>query len=247
VRPIDLVTVRAGHEAIARFVAGMDRGIVIADAETDTDLQAIARGALGAGIGILAGSAGLARQLAVMLSADHTGRRRAPERRPGGPTLVVAASRHASTAAQVGALQHADVPIVRPSQDVLDTVDASIAPVVDDIVAALAADRSVALTTAGCLPAKLGPGHVASVLARMVAEVAVRQPFGSLVLTGGDVAVAVLRRLQTAEIAIGGEVLPAIPWGILHCPRLGDVSVVTKAGSFGEADALLTCLDFLGG
>lgn len=144
-------------------------------------------------------------------------------------------------------MQQAAVPIVRPSQDVLDEVDAPIAPVVDEIVAALAADRSVALTTAGCPPAELGAGHVANVLARVVVEVADRQPFGSLVLTGGDVAVAVLRRLRASEIVLGGEVLPAIPWGTLRCQRLGDISVVTKAGSFGEADALLSCLNFLAG
>ena len=32
VRPLDLVTVRAGEEAIARVLSGIDRGIVIADA-----------------------------------------------------------------------------------------------------------------------------------------------------------------------------------------------------------------------
>jgi uncharacterized protein YgbK (DUF1537 family) len=63
-----------------------------------------------------------------------------------------------------------------------------------------------------------------------------------LVLTGGDVALAALRSLDTDQLAIEGEVLPGMARA-----RIGDgphagLPVVTKAGGFGDAQALVAVL-----
>ncbi len=242
---MDLMTVRRGAEEIARIVADLNAGILIADAETDADLEAIARGALLGGITFLAGSAGLARLLATVLPAPAMHRGIALPADKDGATLIVAASQHAATAAQVETLREATVPIVRPSQNLLDGVDRSMEPVVAEIGMQLAARRTVVLTTAGRARSRLGSAFVASAIADIVAHVADRQRIGGVVLTGGDVAAAVLGRLDTSEIVIGGEVLPALPWGMLRSSHLANVPIVTKAGSFGERDALLRCLEFL--
>jgi D-threonate/D-erythronate kinase len=247
VTPIDLATVRAGPEEIARVLAGFDSGILIADAETDHDLEAIARGALLGGIMVLAGSAGLARQLATVLPAPAKRSGTALPLSTEGPTLIVAASQHVTMATQIEVLHEAAISIVRPSQELLDGKNMATEPVVDDICAHLAARRSIVLTTAGCARSRLGPAFVARAVADVVAHVVKRQPVGGLVLTGGDIAAAVLGRLDTSEILLGGEVFPAVPWGTLRTPRLRDMPIVTKAGSFGERDALLRCLDFLQG
>lgn len=69
--------------------------------------------------------------------------------------------------------------------------------------------------------------------------------FGSLVLTGGDTAVGVARRLGAEGIEVLGEVEPGVPFGRL----VGEKShpVVTKAGGFGHSDTLCDVVDFLVG
>ena len=85
------------------------------------------------------------------------------------------------------------------------------------------------------------------VLAEIVAGVAERCLDRGLVLTGGDVAAGGDRRLGAEAIVLGGEVRPAIPWGVLQSPMIPGCRVVTKAGSFGDPEALLACVTFLQG
>ncbi len=242
---IDLGTIRRGAGAVSRAIGGIDAGLFVADAETDEDLAAIARGALESGIRVLAGSAGLARQLAIVIA--HGGRSvAAPVQAEGtGAVLIVAASRHDATIAQVAALETAGIPVVRPSQANLDGHDL----VLDEVDRALADhlrhDRPVVLATAGRAPSTQGPAYVARLLAQVVAGLAERGLVGGLVLTGGDVAAAVVDRLGGREIVLGGEVQAAIPWGVLRSVLVPSAPVITKAGSFGEREALCDCLAFL--
>ncbi|HVL22940.1 MAG TPA: four-carbon acid sugar kinase family protein [Thermomicrobiales bacterium] len=242
--PISLATVRAGGQAVASVIAETERGILIADAETDRDLETIARGCVESGLRVMAGSAGLGRALASVLPPSRsTARPSHPP--PLGPVLVVAASQHAATSAQVGVLEEADVPVVRPGQDLLDGVDLSNDAVVNALGRCVSAGRSAVLTTAGCAPSAAGTIHVADTLADVVARVARQHPVGSLVLTGGHVAAAVLERLDATAIELGGEVQPAVPWGTLYATRVPPLRIITKAGSFGEPNALLRCLERL--
>ncbi len=242
---IDLRTVRRGAGAVSRAIGGIDAGLFVADAETDEDLAAIARGALESGIRVLAGAAGLARQLAIVIA--HGGSSvAAPVQAEGtGAVLIVAASRHDATVAQVAALEAAGIPVVRPSQASLDGDDR----VLDEVDRALADhlrhDRPVVLATAGRSPSTQGPAYVARLLAQVVADLAERGLVGGLVLTGGDVAAAVVDRLGGREIVLGGEVQAAIPWGVMRSVLVPSAPVITKAGSFGEREALCDCLAFL--
>jgi uncharacterized protein YgbK (DUF1537 family) len=64
--------------------------------------------------------------------------------------------------------------------------------------------------------------------------------FPALVLTGGFTAAEVLRRLGLPGFAILGAVAPGVPWG-----RAGRWLLATKAGGFGDADALRRACDAL--
>jgi uncharacterized protein YgbK (DUF1537 family) len=66
-----------------------------------------------------------------------------------------------------------------------------------------------------------------------------------LVLTGGDVAAAVCTALGATGLRLGGEISSGIPWGVLAGGRLHATPIATKAGSFGDDHALLSCLDYL--
>lgn len=76
----------------------------------------------------------------------------------------------------------------------------------------------------------------AEVLAEMIARR--QEPMGGLVLTGGETARAVLSRLGIAALQVVGEVETGVP--VLVAESSG-LTVITKAGDFGDRETLLRC------
>lgn len=66
-----------------------------------------------------------------------------------------------------------------------------------------------------------------------------------LVLSGGDVAAKVLYEVGATVMYLQGEIRPAMPWGVVEFTASNRLIVVTKAGSFGDDDALGAFLNFL--
>ncbi|HEX2280262.1 MAG TPA: nucleotide-binding domain containing protein, partial [Thermomicrobiales bacterium] len=165
--------------------------------------------------------------------------------RGSGPVLVVAGSQHEATTRQIQVLGEAGVPIVRPEQALIDNPEAPVDAVVLRIATHLAAGRSTVLTTLGLAPSLLGGHVVATRLAQIVAAPEVSHQVGGLVLTGGDVAAAVNGALEATALWLQGEITPGIPWGALEGGHLHARPIATKAGSFGNDNALLSCLDHL--
>ncbi len=66
---------------------------------------------------------------------------------------------------------------------------------------------------------------------------------GGLVMTGGDTAAAVCRRLGTSLIELHGEPLPGIAAGVLLDGPHAGLPVITKAGAF-ECDLKMLIEDF---
>lgn len=244
VHALGLHTIRNGPEEIERVLRQTGSGLIVADAETDLDLMLIAQAALGSDLRLLAGSAGLAAQLARVLAPTPAPRNEMEEHH-AGPILVVAGSLHKATAAQVEVLQAAKLPIVRPVDALLDDSPRAIGRTVDEVATHLAVGRSVVLTTSGLPLSQVGSAFVTSRLADIVAAPRVRRDIGGLVLTGGETAAGILAKLGAIELRLAGEVRPAMPWGILRSYGMPPVPIATKAGSFGEDDALLACIEHL--
>jgi D-threonate/D-erythronate kinase len=101
------------------------------------------------------------------------------------------------------------------------------------------------LTTLGLAPSSRGEHVVAARLAQIVAASEVSCQVGGLVLTGGDVATAVTTALGTTALWLRGEVSSGIPCGRLEGGGLHGSPVATKAGSFGDDNTLLACIDHL--
>jgi uncharacterized protein YgbK (DUF1537 family) len=57
-------------------------------------------------------------------------------------------------------------------------------------------------------------------------------------LTGGETAYSVCRALGSAAIALAGELEPGVPVGVLLDGPYGGLTVVTKAGGFGDPETL---------
>jgi uncharacterized protein YgbK (DUF1537 family) len=214
VAALPLSTLRRGVAAVrARLARALDTGggLLVADAETDADLEAVAAAAGGLPA-LLAGSAGLARVLARGLPA-----RPAPSPVLRRPLLVVAGSAHPATRAQLDRLAG------RPGAEVLAAPPGGAAgtPAARRRVAADLADRARQRWER---PGPAGPPR-------------------TLVLTGGETALAVARALGASGLRLAGEAEPGIAVGaLLDGPRAG-LAVVTKAGGFGDPDALVRLLE----
>jgi uncharacterized protein YgbK (DUF1537 family) len=86
---------------------------------------------------------------------------------------------------------------------------------------------------------------VAEAIARVVESLHCDHPFDGFVLTGGDTAVSVVRRLGAMGIELESEFAPGVAVGSFF----GNTSarVLTKAGGFGDDAALVGACRYLRG
>jgi uncharacterized protein YgbK (DUF1537 family) len=214
VRPVaalPLVTVRRGADAVA---TRLDRfgaiGARVLAADAETDADLSTLAAASDGRpALLAGSAGLATALAIRLAPAGPPGHSGPPLRVPRPLLVVAGSAHPATRAQIARLGR---------REDLDVV----AP-----------------------PSGAGAGDAArrrEMVARLADAVRARVEHarpGALLLTGGETAIAVLRALGAGGLRLAGELEPGIALGGLAGGPFDGLMTATKAGGFGDADALV--------
>jgi len=222
VGPIDhlgLDDVRAGQEKI-RHVLEQHRGVVVADAETDADLAALAEAALAVPGTLVAGSAGLGRALSRALGCAGP----TVPLPPGRARLVVFGSLHPASRAQLDEVAGYG-PIVR--------ADAYHHGDLDPAIDALARERpaAVASTTA--------PGSreaVAHHLAQAAAGILARVAVDLVAVTGGDTAYALIRALRPRRFDLLGAPADGLALGRLGLAAGRELALLTKAGGFGSAN-----------
>jgi uncharacterized protein YgbK (DUF1537 family) len=214
---------------------------VVADAARDEDLEALARAVPDPSEVLWAGSAGLAIALGGVYPGPHTGTMPPVQARK---VLVVVGSLSEVARRQLRSLAEygcaaVTVPADRSGAEV---------EVVEMAREALLAGACAALCSAEDRKAP-NAGVVVGALAEVAGSLAEDGLFDALVLTGGETAVGVARRLGAVGIRLEGEVEPGIPVGTLLGPY--PYRVVTKAGAFGEPGTLVgavqTLLDGRGG
>jgi uncharacterized protein YgbK (DUF1537 family) len=88
------------------------------------------------------------------------------------------------------------------------------------------------------LPPALVPQRLAELTARIVA----RGDVSRLIVTGGDGARALFEALNATGIELRDEVATGVPIGTLVGGPAHGMTVVTKAGGFGDPDALVLAL-----
>lgn len=69
-------------------------------------------------------------------------------------------------------------------------------------------------------------------------------PVAAIFLTGGDTGALVCDAIAAHSIDLRDEIAPGFPWGILCGGMFHGLQVASKAGSFGDEDALLRCAEF---
>ena len=228
--PLDRV--RGDGDALARTVRDARDQIIVADALTNRDLDALASAALDCPAVALAGSAGLARAV-----ADACGQAGPPAPLPQGRAwLIVAGSLHPATRAQLRHLEASGVMGVR--------LDGARDPDTEPLIEQLKGGRPVFIATSDT--AAVGPGarhaarfQLAGLAARILADV---RP-DLIAVTGGETAVALLRAVGAARLELSGAPSSGLALGDAVVDSTSRLPLLTKAGGFGPSDLFHALLE----
>ena len=187
---------------------------VVADARTERDLEVLARALHEVGPNLIVGSGGLARHLwprpdVVQLATDS------------GAIAVVVGSDHPSARAQVDHLctTHRCRRLVGPDPRPLPEHG------IDVLVLTTPATRAA-------------PAVALRDLGGAFEEVMAAGRPSALIVTGGETALHVLRRLNASAFDIVGELVEGVPVGRIVGGPWADLILATKAGGFGSPELL---------
>jgi uncharacterized protein YgbK (DUF1537 family) len=216
-----------------------DAGCVVADATSDEDLETLVQAVPDPHEVLWAGSAGLALALGCVYPGPHAGTTPAAPA-PVCSVLLVVGSLSEVARGQLRLLAEeygcaaAPVAVSRPGAN---------EEALEKARAALSGGECAAVHSAEERDLSGVAGSVVEALAGVVAGLSEAGLFDALVLTGGETAVGVARRLGAVGLRLEGEVEPGIPVGALIGPNA--YRVVTKAGGFGKPDTLVKVVERL--
>src|SRR5829696_5544313 len=213
-----------------------DAVCVVADAARDEDLETLVRAVPDPSEVLWAGSAGLAVALGRVYPGPRAGKT-LPQPTPARKVLVVVGSLSGVARQQLRSLEEQGCAAV-PVSDRSGAGREALGKVRE----ALSGGTCAALHSAEDRISS-GTGDVVEALAEVVSALSGEGLFDALVLTGGDTAVGVARRLGAVGVRLEGEVEPGIPVGTLIGPS--PYRVVTKAGAFGEPGTLVKAVETL--
>ncbi|SKA34368.1 four-carbon acid sugar kinase family protein [Consotaella salsifontis] len=238
VRLLPLDVIREGGERLVAAVheaqQSAEVAILVCDAETDADLAALDIFSSDPNV-LYVGSSGLLSALTP--SPANT--------IPAAPFLMVVGSLNSVSQAQADAF----VTRATPLEIVVDGQRA-----LTDAAGALAA-ASASLAEAGdlafrhillrCAPAPsngmsaIEAGRrIADCLSAAALEIMTVSPQRNVFATGGDMSAHLLAAAGAKAVRLAGEAEPGIPFGFIVGGRLDGTCLVSKAGGFGEPDAL---------
>lgn len=221
----------ADTDAVRRSVE--ENRCVVADATEDSHLRSLVRAVPEPSRVLWVGSAGLASALSSIARPGNGLPAPPPLYSSGGGVLAVVGSLSEVSRRQLRHLERSGKSVPVPIEDASGLYDAK---------GLLRSGGCVALHSPSGAGA-FSPGEVAGMLAEAAAGL--EGSFGSLVMTGGDTALAVARRLGAKGIAVFGEVELGVPHGALLGPS--PYRVVTKAGGFGHPGTLCDAVEYLSG
>jgi uncharacterized protein YgbK (DUF1537 family) len=245
---LPLREVRKDPAYLAEKIEKSPARILVADAVSQLDLNSIASAwELLCGRALACGSVGLADELGSPAKVERKTRSRISRE----PLLIISASRNPRTAEQIEEVRkHLPLPLFEPNLFRLTDPRG-------------AGTETGALTTGLREILSQGPGAILTTtfqkhlsgkervipeaLGKVTARLLHQKRLGGLVLTGGDLAMGVCKQLSASALRIEEEVLPGIPCSTLTDGPFQGLRLVTKAGGFGEKDALWRITQFLRG
>lgn len=237
VENVPLSIVRRGSRYVTKAILRLRKSgvrIVSTDAENLSDLRNIANACFRSDV-IPCGSAGLAEEIAAGLK---------PARRK---IVVLSASTNEATLKELRkSAKYARTLLIRASAAFLEgdmkTVELKrIRRLVehglvnhDVVIVCSALYKTDFYRKSGSQPASRRFGDpITKGLAIAVSPIALAGSVDAVVLTGGAMAAAFLKRIQAIGLRLEREILPGVPLGTVMSGRSQGLRVVTKAGGFG--------------
>jgi len=243
--------INRGPRALYRKISGMPQDIVVCDVTVQFHLTCIVQAAaLAKGSWLLCGSAGLARELHLLLTKVPTGvSRLETSSLPAGQALAVVGTRNEVAANQLLKARHElGLPILNLEVERFNQGNAlseGIESILREADRLLGQGRGLALCTTFSRYVPTLRQLIPTVMAEAVAAILARHNLAGLFLCGGDIAAEVCRRLSVSAIRVHGEVEPGVPIGELISCQSPGMRVVTKAGGFGTEDVLIKSMSYL--
>lgn len=199
-------------------------GILVCDAESEAELDAVAAtGLLQGGRLLWCGSAGLARALA--------GHPPVPSQRPSGSLLAIVGSIHPRSRAQLEAVArlHGELVVELCEGELSDPAHLS----------GLLAARGAAVLGFRFATAPPPPDamrRIRDLLEGMLRLV--RRP-GTILVSGGETLRAACEAVRAGSLVVSGELQPGFPMARLVGGVWDGLPVISKSGAFGDAAALV--------
>ena len=246
---IGIKEVRKGPSHLAEKIQKVSTRLLSLDAVFQTDLKIIASAcALLAEQVLPCGSVGLADELNLPIQRED---RKLKKGGPRRPLLIISASRNPTTANQIEmARTHSRFPLVEPDLARLTnsrTSGSEAKAAAQRLVEVLSRGDGAVLTTTFLEHLHGKETMIPKILGKAAVSLLGKLRLGGLVLTGGDLAMGVCERLSSSALRIEEEVLPGIPCSTLTDGPFKGLRMVTKAGGFGEKDALWRIIQYLRG
>ena len=255
---IDLKDVAQGKDVIVRKIHALieqKQKILVIDAMNDQQLRKLLQSSFDVQSSILyAGSAGLANAISEICNGKH-GTTASPTRMSES-VMVVCGSMRSIAHRQIEFLKKqvdlCEIPLdverlvsMRDAylQHILADVRASVQEKSPHIVlypdpAFIDAQTSEDLLSRHNLDFRSLGVIIRDFLAELVRRICDATPINNLILTGGDTAIGVCELLGIHQLTIVEELLPGIPLSFGRSAKQDAFNIVTKAGGFGEEDAL---------
>jgi len=254
---VDITEVKAGKKSLLEKLMNYREcgaEIIVVDAIDDSDLEMIASvSAELTGKILFAGSPGFAEHLPKFLKTE--------KKRP--INVIVAGSVSETTRKQtIFAINNLDLTVIDIDADkvlgkedkyemerIIDLVADSAgagrdvlirsAPSAEFVTRCFALGKETGLTLSGTSE------KIARFMGNIAGRIIMSPDTGSMVLTGGDTAIKTANSIHASGTIIIDEIVPGIPYGTFIEEKFRHVIVVSKAGGFGEEDALVRVINFL--
>ncbi|MGB3681890.1 MAG: four-carbon acid sugar kinase family protein [Rubrobacteraceae bacterium] len=229
---------------------------VVADAAHDTHLKALVEAVPDPSEVLWVGSAGLVKAYGDVYPGPRAGENPSPDVAtgrnvsglvaPSGRVLAVVGSTNETSRGQLRRLEEEPgvEAVTLSAADLAAGKDGPVEEASRTAGSLLTDGKSVALRSSEEELPEGAAGRVVRGLAEVVSKLSEGGLFDALVLTGGDTAIHVSRRLGARGIMLEGEIEPGVARGTLICPS--PYPTITKAGGFGTPETLLHALHALG-
>lgn len=254
---IDVKDVSPGNAAISRQIRVLTqqgKKILVADATNDQQLQELLYSSFELKESVLyAGSAGLANALSDLCNGTRS---QVPTLVPiQQATLVVSGSMRSIVRRQIEYLKNRvnayDLPL--DVERIIGSREAYLKRLLSNLTQALRQEHYLVIypdprysetSSTATILSRYGLNFrelglaIRNFLGELVRRILDKTSPRNLILTGGDTAIGICEHLGIHQLTIIKELLPGIPLSIARLKTGDEVNIVTKAGGFGDEDAL---------